>query len=71
MGRTKCNLRIDDIIKVNINGGIHEVSVAGLERGCGIGSPIYVKFYIDWYEGPILYTWPLSKIAEMNKDEIN
>jgi hypothetical protein len=55
-------MRINDLFKVKINDRIIEVSVAGLERGCGRNSPVVVKFYIDWDEGPSEYKIMQSKI---------
>jgi hypothetical protein len=57
------NPQINDKIKVVINGREIETVVAGIERSFGMNSPIFVKFYIDWDEGPIEYRWPISEIG--------
>lgn len=58
-------ITINDLIRVRMGGAIYEVPVAGLERGCGTNSPITVKFYIDWDEGPVEYHLPLSEVEPL------
>ena len=58
-------ITINDLVRVKLNGAVYNVPVAGLERGCGVNSPITVKFYIDWDEGPIAYHVPLSEVEPL------
>ena len=58
-------MRINDKIRVTINDNHYEVLVAGIERGFGANSPVTVKFYIDWDEGPIEYRWPIEKVEKL------
>ena len=58
-------ITINDMIKVRLGGAVYEVPVAGLERGCGTNSPITVKFYIDWEEGPMEYHVHCQKLNQL------
>ena len=58
-------ITINDMIKVRLGGAVYEVPVAGLERGCGTNSPITVKFYIDWEEGPMEYDVHCQKLNQL------
>lgn len=65
IGTDMCDDRIpqiNDKVGVTINGHEYEVLVAGVERGFGKNSPVMVKFYIDWDEGPCEYRWPLRDV---------
>lgn len=60
------DLKVGDKIRVVINGNTYEPRVRGFSKNAkGL---LFVKFRIDWDEGPIDYDWNVTLVEKVELD---
>ncbi len=63
LAERRAALQVGDKIRVTINGHKHVTTVRGFSQNY-YGLP-FVKFILDWDEGPLDYTWSVSLVEKV------
>jgi hypothetical protein len=66
LAERRAALQVGDKIRVAVNGHQYETRIKGFDTTCCLP---FVKFTIDWDEGPIEYDWSVSLVEKVTSIE--